>query len=51
MVNSGCLGLQAPVFVRGATGLRKEAGALDVFVSTNNHNIGLGVAFVGLAIG
>ncbi|MCW2513417.1 MAG: hypothetical protein JWR11_2459, partial [Mycobacterium sp.] len=31
------------VFVRNATGLRKEAGALDVFVyNTNNQNIGLG---------
>jgi APA family basic amino acid/polyamine antiporter len=40
------------VFVRNATGLRKEAGALDVFVyNTNNQNIGLGVAFLGLAIG
>jgi amino acid transporter len=40
------------VFVRNATGLRKEAGAFDVFVyNTNNQNIGLGVAFLGLAIG
>jgi basic amino acid/polyamine antiporter, APA family len=40
------------VFVRNATGLRKEAGALDVFVyNTNNQNIGLGVAFLGLGIG
>jgi APA family basic amino acid/polyamine antiporter len=40
------------VFVRNATGLRKEAGVLDVFVyNTNNQNIGLGVAFLGLAIG
>ncbi len=40
------------VFVRNATGLRKEAGLLDVFVyNTNNQNIGLGVAFLGLGIG
>ena len=40
------------VFVRNATGLRKEAGVLDVFVyNTNNQNIGLGVAFLGLGIG
>lgn len=40
------------VFVRNATGLRKEAGAFDIFVyNTNNQNIGLGVAFLGLAIG
>jgi basic amino acid/polyamine antiporter, APA family len=40
------------VFVRNATGLRKEAGTLDVFVyNTNNQNIGLGVAFLGLGIG
>lgn len=40
------------VFVRNATGLRKEAGALDIFVyNTNNQNIGLGVAFIGLVIG
>ena len=39
------------VFTRNATGLRKEAGAFDVFVyNTNNQNIGLGVAFLGLAI-
>ena len=40
------------VFVRNATGLRKEAGAFDIFVyNTNNQNIGLGVAFLVLAIG
>jgi amino acid transporter len=40
------------LFVRNSTGLRKEAGALDVFVyNTNNQNIGLGVAFLGLGIG
>ncbi len=40
------------VFVRNATGLRKEAGVFDIFVyNTNNQNIGLGVAFLGLAIG
>lgn len=40
------------VFVRNATGLRKEAGALDVFVyNTNNQNIGLGVAFLVLSVG
>lgn len=43
---------QPKVFIRNATGLRKEAGPLDVFVyNTNNQNIGLGVAFLGLAIG
>ncbi|MGH3656950.1 MAG: APC family permease, partial [Micromonosporaceae bacterium] len=45
-------GTRPEVFVRNATGLRKEAGAVDVFVyNTNNQNIGLGVAFLGLAIG
>ncbi|MCA0295526.1 MAG: APC family permease [Actinobacteria bacterium] len=40
------------VFIRNATGLRKEAGAFDIFVyNTNNQNIGLGVAFLGLAVG
>ena len=40
------------VFVRNATGLRKEAGALDIFVyNTNNQNIALGIAFLGLSIG
>src|ERR1700722_18604179 len=40
------------VFVRNATGLRKEAGVLDVFVyNTNNQHSGLGVAFLGLGIG
>jgi amino acid transporter len=40
------------VFVRNATGLRKEAGAFDIFVyNTNNQNIGLGVAFLGLSLG
>lgn len=43
---------QPQVFVRNATGLRKEAGRLDVFVyNTNNQNIGLGVAFLGLTFG
>src|SRR5215475_1380202 len=37
------------VFVRNATGLRKEAGVVDVFVyNTNNQNIGLGIgAYAG----
>src|SRR5919198_1963421 len=40
------------LFVRNATGLRKEAGAFDILVyNTNNQNIGLGVAFLLLAIG
>jgi len=40
------------VFVRNATGLRKEAGAFDIFVyNTNNQNIALGVAFLVMAIG
>ena len=40
------------VFVRTATGLRKEAGTFDIFVyNTNNQNIGLGVAFLFLAVG
>ncbi len=40
------------LFVRNSTGLRKDAGVLDVFVyNTNNQNIGLGVAFLGLGIG
>ena len=38
------------IFVRNATGLRKEAGAVDILVyNTNNQNIGLGVAFLLLA--
>ena len=50
--SSGSSGTAPTVFVRNATGLRKEAGAFDVFVyNTNNQNIGLGVAFLGLAIG
>src|SRR5882757_4228816 len=50
--SSSAAGPAPTVFVRNATGLRKEAGALDVFVyNTNNQNIGLGVAFLGLAIG
>ena len=37
---------------RNATGLRKESGAFDIFVyNTNNQNIGLGVAFLFLAVG
>src|SRR6478672_4895769 len=40
------------IFVRNATGLRKEAGVFDILVyNTNNQNIGLGVAFLILAIG
>jgi APA family basic amino acid/polyamine antiporter len=40
------------IFVRNATGLRKEAGTFDVFVyNTNNQNIGLGVAFLFLLLG
>lgn len=40
------------IFVRNATGLRKEAGTFDILVyNTNNQNIGLGVAFLLLAIG
>jgi basic amino acid/polyamine antiporter, APA family len=40
------------VFVRNSTGLRKEAGVFDVFVyNVNNQNIGLGVAFLVLALG
>ena len=40
------------IFVRNATGLRKEAGTFDVFVyNTNNQNIGLGVAFLMLSLG
>jgi basic amino acid/polyamine antiporter, APA family len=50
--SAGAADAAPTVFVRNATGLRKEAGALDVFVyNTNNQNIGLGVAFLGLAIG
>src|SRR5262245_19059534 len=38
------------IFVRNATGLRKEAGTVDILVyNTNNQNIGLGVAFLLLA--
>ena len=45
-------GTQPQIFVRNATGLRKEAGTFDVFVyNTNNQNIGLGVAFLVLALG
>lgn len=44
--------IKPTVFVRNATGLRKEAGAVDIFVyNTNNQNIGLGVAFLVLAVG
>lgn len=44
--------IRPQVFTRQATGLRKEAGTLDVFVfNTNNQNIGLGVAFLVLALG
>ena len=40
------------IFVRNSTGLRKEAGTLDIFVyNVNNQNIGLGVAFLVLALG
>lgn len=40
------------IFSRTATGLRKEAGTFDIFVyNTNNQNIGLGVAFLFLAVG
>jgi len=40
------------VFVRNATGLRKEAGAFDIFIyNANNQNIALGVAFLVGAIG
>lgn len=46
------VGARPTVFVRNATGLRKEAGAFDIFVyNTNNQNIALGVAFLGLSIG
>ncbi len=39
------------IFVRNSTGLRKEAGTLDVFVyNVNNQNIGLGVAFLFTAL-
>lgn len=45
-------GTQPKIFVRNATGLRKEAGLFDILVyNTNNQNIGLGVAFLILAIG
>jgi APA family basic amino acid/polyamine antiporter len=45
-------GTQPQIFVRNATGLRKEAGTFDVFVyNTNNQNIGLGVAFLVLVLG
>lgn len=40
------------IFAREATGLRKEAGALDIFAyNTDNQNVGLGVAFLILAVG
>lgn len=39
------------VFVRKATGLRREVSAADVFIyNTNNQNIGIGVAFMILLI-
>ena len=42
---------QPKIFARQATGLRKEVGSLDVLVyNTNNQNIGLGVAFLLLAL-
>jgi amino acid transporter len=44
--------LRPQLFTRQATGLRKEAGAFDIFVyNTNNQNVGLGVAFLVLGIG
>lgn len=52
MSTSTLKGPQPQVFARQATGLRKEAGAFDIFVyNTNNANIGLGVAFLVLALG
>src|SRR3979409_900812 len=39
------------VFERTATGLRREASALDVFIyNTNNQNIGIGVTFIVLLV-
>jgi amino acid transporter len=39
------------VFARKATGLRREASALDVFIyNTNNQNVGIGVTFMVLLI-
>jgi basic amino acid/polyamine antiporter, APA family len=39
------------IFARNATGLRKEAGVLDIFVyNTDNQNIGLGVTFLLLSL-
>ena len=39
------------VFARKATGLRREASALDIFIyNTNNQNVGIGVTFMVLLI-
>src|SRR6476659_10938521 len=39
------------VFTRKATGLRREASALDIFIyNTNNQNVGIGVTFMVLLI-
>lgn len=43
--------VQPQVFMRQATGLRREASTADVFIyNTNNQNIGIGVAFMVLLI-
>ena len=50
-IESASAGQPTQVFARKATGLRREAGARDVFIyNTNNQNIGIGVTFVVLLV-
>ena len=43
--------IRPQIFARQATGLRKEAGVLDIFVyNVDNQNVGLGVTFLLLSL-